>query len=79
MLEHIIKYGQKTINFSLVRELRKTLKISVLPDMSVKVIVPYEFSTEKVLSKVKSRASWIIKQIDYFKMFLPALRRAFIT
>lgn len=71
MLEHIIKYGQKTINFSLEREPRKTLKISVLPDLSVKVSVPYEFSTEKVLSRVKGRAPWITKQIDYFKTFLP--------
>ncbi|MBM3701088.1 MAG: M48 family metallopeptidase [Actinobacteria bacterium] len=71
MLEHIIKYGKKNINFSLEREPRKTLKISVLPDLSIKVSAPYELSTENILSKVKGRAPWITKQIDYFKTFLP--------
>lgn len=71
MTEHAVAFGQKTIRFSLEQKPRKTLRISVMPDLSVGVSAPHDFSIEKVLHKVQKRSSWIVKQIDYFKSFMP--------
>jgi len=71
MSEHAVTYGQSTIRFSLEQKPRKSLKISVMPDLSVGVSAPSNYSIEKVLNKIQRRASWIVKQIDYFKGFMP--------
>lgn len=80
MMEHAVAFGQKTIRFSLEQKLRKALQISVMPDLSVGVSAPHNFSMEKILYKVRRRAPWIMKQIDYFKSFMPKeLPRQFIS
>ncbi len=71
MTEHAVAFGQKTIRFSLEQKPRKALRISVMPNLSVGVSAPNNFSIEKVLKKVQRRAPWIAKQIDYFSSFLP--------
>lgn len=71
MTEHAVAFGQKTIRFSLEHKPRKALRISVMPDLSVGVSAPHGFSIEKVLRKVQRRASWIVRQINYFKSFMP--------
>jgi predicted metal-dependent hydrolase len=71
MTEHAVAFGQKTIRFSLEQKPRKALRISVMPDMSVGVSAPHTFSIEKVLRKVQRRASWIVRQINYFKSYMP--------
>lgn len=71
MTEHAVAFGQKTINFSLEQKPRKALKISVMPDLSVGVSAPHTFSIEKVLRKVQRRASWIVRQINYFNSYMP--------
>ncbi|MBI4650813.1 M48 family metallopeptidase [Candidatus Desantisbacteria bacterium] len=70
MTEYTAVYGQKTIHFSLEQKTRKSLKISVMPDLSVKVSAPHNLSIEKVIHKVHKRGAWIIKQMDYFKSFI---------
>lgn len=71
MTEHAVAFGQKTIRFSLEQKPRKALRISVMPDLSVGVSAPHDFSIEKVLKKVQRRAPWIVKQLDYFNSFMP--------
>jgi predicted metal-dependent hydrolase len=71
MTEHAVAFGQKTIRFSLDQKPRKALRISVMPDLSVGVSAPHDFSIETVLRKVQRRAAWIVRQIDYFKSFMP--------
>lgn len=71
MTEHAVAFGQKRISFSLEQKPRKALKISVLPDLSVGVSAPHTLSIDKVLRKVQRRASWIVRQIDYFKSYMP--------
>ena len=71
MMERAVAFGQKTIRFSLEQKPRKALQISVMPDLSVGVSAPRDFSVDKVLRKVQRRAPWIVKQIDYFKSFMP--------
>lgn len=71
MSELAVSYGQRTIRFTLEQKPRKTFKISVLPDLSVGVSAPSRLSVEKVLHTVQRRASWITKQMEYFKTFMP--------
>ncbi len=66
-----IQYGTKEIFYELQRSKRKTLAIEVHPDSSVHIIAPKESSMKDIDSKVEKRASWIIKQQQYFEQFLP--------
>lgn len=69
---HKIAYGRHSIAYEVVYSARKTLEISVLPDLSVVVKAPQERSVEEVEAKVKKRAGWIVRQKQFFSMFLPA-------
>jgi len=68
---HSIAYGQKIIRFSLGYSERKTLAISVHPDLSVTVTAPRGAKVEQVKQKVRKRAAWILKQQNYFSQFQP--------
>jgi predicted metal-dependent hydrolase len=65
----IVQYGNTDIHYSVVYSERKTLGIVVHPDGSVIVKAPIGILKEKVSEKVKKRASWIIKQQNFFKSF----------
>lgn len=69
---HSISFGSRDIRFKLQYSDRKTLGISVLPDLSVIVTAPNDSNFEKVRDLVKKRASWIIKQQSKFSEYLPA-------
>ncbi len=68
---HQCTYHNQTIDFYLERRARKTLEISVDPNLIVKVVAPLNTLMKDILENVKKRARWIIKQIDFFKQFLP--------
>jgi len=68
---HSVRYGEEVIHFGLTRTGRKSLAISVLPDLSVVVTAPNGSPLELVRQKVRKRAPWILKQQDYFKAYLP--------
>ena len=70
-------YGSTTIHFELTYSKRKTLGITVLPDLSVQVKAPNEASREKIFKKVEKRAAWIIEQKRYFLSFSPR-KKAFL-
>jgi predicted metal-dependent hydrolase len=69
--EHSISYGQRIISFVLKFTARKTLAITVNPDLSVLVTAPQGKEIDAIKAKVKKRANWILKQQEYFKTFLP--------
>lgn len=64
-------FGSETIRFSVVRRVRKTLSISVLPDQQVEVVAPEDASSELIIEKVRKRAPWICKQLRYYDQFQP--------
>ncbi len=66
-----IQYGNTLINYNLELNDRKTLGIKVHPDKSVKVYAPQESNIDKIREKVKKKASWILKQQDFFLSFHP--------
>lgn len=68
---HSIQFGSKTIEYKLTYSNRKTLGITVTPEMNVEVTAPVGSSPEKIQAKVKQRAPWIIKQQSYFLSFHP--------
>jgi predicted metal-dependent hydrolase len=66
-----IQFGSSQIDFQLSYAQRKSLNIQVHPDRSVHVIAPMESDLEKVITKVKGKAPWIIQQQDFFLSFYP--------
>ena len=69
--KYTIQFGKENITFVLAYSNRKRLKINVHPDQRVTVDAPEGRPLEDVLAKVKHRADWIIRQIDYFERFQP--------
>lgn len=68
---HSFEYGHRTISFDLTFSTRKRLAINVHPDMRVSVDAPDDQELDAVLKRVRRRADWILRQIDYFDQFSP--------
>lgn len=68
---HKVNFGSEVISYSLEFRARKSLAISVHPDLSVAVTAPDDQSLAKIAAKVKKRAPWILRQKHYFSKFLP--------
>jgi len=66
-----VMYGSKKISFSIEYSNRKSLGITITPDMDVKVKSPVDASIEKIKEKIIKRAPWIIKQQSFFLTFHP--------
>lgn len=64
-------FGSKEINYELSFQDRKTLGIRVYPNCKVKVIAPFDTSDEKLYSKLREKAPWIIKQQLDFLSYHP--------
>ena len=64
-----IQYGQHRIEYQLDYAARKTLGIKVTPQQAVHVTAPEQATQEKIEQKLRKRASWILRQIDYFQQF----------
>ena len=61
-----IKFGSKVIQFSLEYSERKTLGISVNPEMQIIVRAPIDAPLEKIKEKIRKRAPWILRQLSFF-------------
>jgi predicted metal-dependent hydrolase len=66
-----IQFGSKQIDFRLEYTGRKSLGITVTPDMYVLVKAPANVSLEKIKEKLRIKAPWIIKQQSFFLSFHP--------
>jgi predicted metal-dependent hydrolase len=66
-----IQFGSKHIYFQLEYSNRKSLGITVKPDLSVLVKAPVGTSLEKVKEKLRKKAPWIIRQQSFFLYFHP--------
>lgn len=64
-------FGTKSIEYQLTHSNRKTLGISVLPDLRVSVVAPLGASPKKIESILLRRAPWILKQQEFFLAFFP--------
>lgn len=70
-VRHSVRYGEHSIDFSIVRRDRTTLEIAVEPDASVVVAAPQDAPLAAIEEKVRKRAAWIRRQQRYFIQFLP--------
>lgn len=70
MKDHI-QFGSTKIEFHLEYSERKTLGITVTPELRVLVKAPIDASMDKIHEKLRKRAPWIIKQQSFFLSFQP--------
>ena len=68
-----VQYGSKIIEFELEFIDRKTLGISVMPEMNIVVKAPVDIPLEKIREKILTKAPWIIKQLNFFLSFQPRM------
>ena len=68
---HVISFGKESIPFTVAFSARRGLKISVLPDRRVVVRAPSGKAVGEVIERVRRRASWIVRQREYFERFSP--------
>jgi predicted metal-dependent hydrolase len=66
-----VLYGSKKISFSIEYSNRKSLGITVSPDMDVHVKSPIDVELETIKERIIKRAPWIIKQQSFFLAFYP--------
>jgi predicted metal-dependent hydrolase len=66
-----VTYGSEQIEFLLSRRERKTLAITVHPDLRVEVIAPVEAEEVAIIRRVQSRARWILRQRRQFLSWMP--------
>jgi predicted metal-dependent hydrolase len=67
-----IQFGSKQIVFSVMYSNRKTLGLTVTPELKVIVNAPISATQFEIEKRVRKRAPWILKQLDYFNNFLPS-------
>jgi len=70
-MKSYIHLGSKKIDFTLIYMNRKSLGITVTPEMEVIVKAPLAADKELIHQKVHKRAAWIIKQQSFFLGYLP--------
>lgn len=79
-MEASIQYGSKIIDFDVVFTNRKTLGITVTPELNVLVKAPIDSAIENIKEKLIKKAPWIIKQQSFFLSFHPrTTERKFIS
>ena len=66
-----IQFGSKQIDFHVEYSDRKTLGITVTPDLDVLVKAPVDSSLDKIKEKLHKKAPWIIRQQSFFLPFHP--------
>lgn len=66
MTKHELKYGAHTIEFFLTRKSVKNINLSLKPNLTVHVSANHDVPLEKIHSFVKKKASWILKNMNYF-------------
>lgn len=75
MTEHQyeVHYGDTTIQYTLAYAPRKTLAITVEPNLSVKVTAPQEAALGAIEARVRQRAPWILRQQQELQQYLPTM------
>lgn len=71
MSQYVVKYSDEIIKYTVERSNRKTLELSVLPDMSVLVTAPEDATLDKIEKIIIKRSYWILKQKEYFRQYVP--------
>ncbi len=62
-------YGTFAYKYELIRENRKTLSLTVMPDMSLIVKCPLKADAERIEIFLKKKWFWLEKQLNFFRKF----------
>lgn len=71
MVKHSITYGDKTVEFELIRKNVKNLNLSIRPDMTIFVSANEKVPLEDIKEFVHTKAPWLEKNTNYFKDVQP--------
>jgi predicted metal-dependent hydrolase len=66
-----VQFGSQRIEYELVLSEASQLAIDVHPDRRVVVNAPADKSCEEVAERVRKKARWILRQLDFFEQFQP--------
>jgi predicted metal-dependent hydrolase len=66
-----VQFGEQTITYAVTFVNRKTLGITVHPDLTVDVRAPHDTDPVAVADAVRRRAPWILRQQRQFTTYLP--------
>ncbi len=64
-----IRYGSYAYSYCLIRQNRKTISLTIFPDLKMVIKAPNGLSDEKIEDFFKRKWQWIEKQRDFFKQF----------
>lgn len=62
-------FGTFAYEYQLVRQDRKTLSLTVRPDLSIVLKCPVKTETEKIQTFLQKKWFWLEKQLSYFKKY----------
>jgi predicted metal-dependent hydrolase len=65
------RFGGRTLEYSLRRQRRADLRITVHPDMSIEVCAPEHRTDAEIEAKVIAKGAWIVRQQLRFETFHP--------
>lgn len=66
-----VQYGSRIIHYTLHHVKRKTMEIAVHPDGTVVVRAPLSADKDSIEKRLRKRARWITKQLNFFDKFNP--------
>ena len=64
-------WGSRSLPFTVVRQDRATLRITVIPEGQVIVYAPADVSEKDLIARVAKRGGWISRQLDRFDQWRP--------
>lgn len=64
-------WGSRSLSFTVVRQDRATLRITVVPEGKVIVYAPAQASMDEVRARVTRRGGWITRQLERFDQWRP--------
>ncbi len=62
-------FGSFVYEYALVREQRKTLSLTVMPDLQLVVKCPHKASDERIDGFLRRKWLWLEKQLSFFKKY----------
>ncbi|RKY35005.1 MAG: M48 family peptidase [Candidatus Omnitrophota bacterium] len=65
----VFTYGQYRYEYELLRQERKSLSLTVCPDMGIVLRCPVEAGKERVEAFLRKKWKWLNKQLNFFKKF----------
>lgn len=72
-----IPYGRRTFEVELTLSERRTLSLTVHPDLRITAKAPVDQDLQWIQKRMEKRARWIARNVDHFEQFqpLPTARR----